>query len=568
MRLYFLILLIVTLPLVLILKLASVQLVHGEYYRSLSNSNRTRTYIIHAPRGIIFDRNGVPLVYNIPGFRQIVGDKTTLLTRGEALDLLAKGKAQLEIDSLREYPLKVASGHVLGYVGQITKEDVNQPEYATYLATDVVGKAGIEAAYEHLLRGVDGKELVEVDAMGKKLRTLGTTDPLAGRDITLTLDSDLQQAAFAAIPSGKKAAVIASTPSGDILAMVSSPSFDPNLFTMDSTYTATNSAYTDVSAILSDTQNQPLLNRTIAGVYPPGSTFKLVTAAAGLEKHIIDSTYTVDDTGVLKLGTFSFANWYYLEYGKTDGQVNVVKAIARSNDIFFYKLAEKESVDTLAGMGALFGLGKRLGIDIGGEQKGTLPTKAWKQKVIGEPWYLGDTYHYGIGQGYLLVTPLQVNAWTAAIANNGILPQPHLLQSSVLHTESPHASILSAKTIDIIRQGMIGACSPGGVAFPLYNFKVHNNKLVIDGKDIQAVPIGSASAGLKDPENYRQISVACKTGTAQVGDEDTAPHAWITLFAPAYHPQIVVTVLVESGGQGSEVAAPIAKKVLEEWFSK
>ena len=566
MRLFSLILLLIVLPAVLLLKLTNLQLINGSYYRSLSDSNRTRTNIIHAPRGVIFDRNGIPLVYNIPGFREVQGEKATLITRAKAMDLLAKGNDKLEIDSLREYPLKDAGAHVLGYVGQISKEDLSFPEFSNYHATDVIGKAGIEEEYERLLRGVDGKELVEVDAVGKKIRTLGQTDPIPGKDITITLDSKLQQAAYDALPSDKKAAVIAATPQGEILALVSRPSFDPNLFTMDKTYTATNSAYATVTDILTDSANQPLLNRAIGGVYPPGSTFKLVTAAAGLENHIIDSSYTVEDTGILRLGEFSFANWYYLEYGKTDGNVNVVKAISRSNDIFFYKLAEKVSVDTLSATGAKFGLGHTLGIDLLGEQSGLLPTKAWKQKTIGEQWYLGDTYHYGIGQGYVLTTPLQVNAWTQAIANGGKFYRPRVIKNSI--NDPLKTNIMTSSTINIIRQGMIGACNPGGVAYPLYNFKVKNKNLKVDGENFSAVPIGTASAGLKNPEEYRQVSVACKTGTAQVGDEDTKPHAWITLFAPAYNPQIVVTVLVESGGQGSEVAAPVAKKMLEEWFTE
>ncbi len=563
MRLFFPILLLIVLPVILLIKLASLQLVNGSYYRNLSNSNRTRTNIIHAPRGIIFDRNGVPLVFNIPGFREVQGEKANLVTRNKAMELIAKGNDHLEIDSLRQYPLIEATAHVLGYVGQITKEDLGHQEYTNYRSTDVIGKAGIEEQYEHTLRGVDGRELVEVDAIGKKVRTLGETDPVPGKDITLTIDSKVQQAAYDAIPPDKKAAVVASTPKGEIVAMVSRPSFDPNLFTMDKTYTASSSGYTSVADVLTDGENQPLLNRVIGGVYPPGSTFKLITAAAGLENNIITPTYTVEDTGVLKVGTFSFANWYYLEHGKTDGQVNVIKAISRSNDIFFYKLAEKVSVDTLSALGAKFGLGQKLGIDLIGEQKGLLPTKAWKLKAIGEQWYLGDTYHYGIGQGYLLTTPLQVNSWTEVLANGGQLYKPKVIMNTI--NNPVRKDIVSAKTINTIRQGMIGACSPGGVAYPLYQFKVKNAKLQVDGRNFLTV-VGTASAGLKNPEEYRQISVACKTGTAQVGDEDTQPHAWITLFAPAYNPQIVVTVLVESGGQGSEVAAPIAKKVLEAWF--
>jgi penicillin-binding protein 2 len=302
-----------------------------------------------------------------------------------------------------------------------------------------------------------------------------------------------------------------------------------------------------------------LLDRAIGGVYPPGSTFKLVVAAAGLEDKIIDSNYSIIDTGVLKVGDFSFANWYYTEYGsKESGDVNVVRALARSNDIFFYKLAEKINVDRLSAMAKKFGLGNVSGIDLIGEASGTVPTREWKEANIGESWYLGDTYHFGIGQGFLLTTPLQVNLWTGAIANNGVLQKPHLLKTE--NKVSGIKKILSDKTISLIRQGMIASCSTGGVAWPLFDFKVKNSKLKIDGKNFMKVASSSA--------DMRKISIACKTGTAQHGGEKTLPHAWITLFAPAYDPQIVVTVLSESSGEGSNEAAPVAKKILEAYFSK
>ncbi|MDZ4227752.1 MAG: penicillin-binding transpeptidase domain-containing protein, partial [Candidatus Levybacteria bacterium] len=225
--------------------------------------------------------------------------------------------------------------------------------------------------------------------------------------------------------------------------------------------------------------------------------------------------------------------------------------IQRSNDIFFYKLAAMVGVDKLSFFAEKFGLGKKLGIDLTGEQTGIVPTQEWKKETIGENWYLGDTYHYGIGQGYLLTTPLQVNILTQAIANEGIIYKPHLLRNPAFAKASTFANasadrsagkekFLSKGTIDLIKEGMIGSCSDGGVAWPLFDFKVKNNS----------------------------VSIACKTGTAQHGDEDTLPHAWITLFAPADNPEIIVTVLSESSGEGSNIAAPIAKKILEEWFGR
>ncbi len=543
-------------------KLLGLQILQGAYYKNLSNSNRIRTQIIHAPRGTLFDRNGKALVYNVPGYREEVDGKTKLLTQNEAVPLIAKGKKDLDIDSLRQYPYKEVASHVLGYIGQISPEELKKPEYLEYGSSDLIGEMGIERQYERDLRGVDGKQLIEVDNVGNPVRKLGQTDPTPGKNIKLTLDIDVQKAAFTAMKDVKKGSVVVSKPDGEILAMVSKPSFDPNLFTMGSTYkAASESGYTKLSDILLDGDGQPLLDRAISGTYPPGSTFKIVNASTGLADKIIDSSYTVNDTGVIKIGEFSFANWYFTQYGRTDGSVDVVKALQRSNDIFFYKLAEKIGVNKLSSMANNFGGGKELGIDIPGESSGLVPTPGWKEKVIGEPWYTGDTYHYGIGQGYLLSTPLQVNAWAQIIANNGTLFKPHILMAA-----KPFAlksDFLTDNTIDLVRQGMINACAPGGVAWPFFNYTVKNSNLKVDNKNILEAPKATTSANFKD---YRHVVVACKTGTAQHGDESTLPHAWITLYAPAFDPQIVVTVLAESSGEGSNIAAPVAKKILDQYF--
>ncbi len=573
MRGFLLPLLLFVLACILLVKLSVVSIFQGDYYRGLSDSNRIHTTVIHAPRGVIFDRNNTPLVFNVPGFRIIEKDpssqsslgqaKTVLLKREEAINMLAKGVKDLEVDNLREYPYKEAFSHVIGYIGQITKEELQSGLYKNYRIDDLIGRAGIEQQYQESLKGVDGKKLIEVDATGKPIRTLGLEDPSSGNNITLTLDANLQKAAFLAMEKMKKGAVVVSTPQGEILSILSKPSFDPNLFTLGKTYKASDNTYQNIKQILLDSDNQPLLNRAISGTYPPGSTFKLITAAAGLQSNAIDEHFTVTDNGTLRVGAFSFGNWYFLQYGKTEGELNVVSAIKRSNDIFFYKLAEEIGVENLSKTAESFGLGKRLGIDLKGEANGTVPTDSWKQKVIGEPWYLGDTYHYGIGQGYLLATPLQVNAWTQVIANGGILYQPHLLLNTKY--EILNTKLLREKNFNLIREGMIESCSPGGVAWPLFKFKIQNAKLKIDGKNFLEPTDATLSAQMKDS---REISIACKTGTAQHGAETDLPHAWITLFAPAYDPQIIVTVLAESSGEGSNVAAPIAKKVLEEWFGR
>lgn len=542
---------------ILFIRAFFLQVVKGQYYRAISDSNRTKTVLIHAPRGIIFDRNGKPLTYNIPGFRENLNGKTLFLDQNQALPLIAEGK-NLEIDTLRAYPYKEIAAHVLGYIGQISPQELSDPLFENYTATSIVGKEGIEKTYESRLKGIDGKKLYEVDSTGKVIRELGRDEPVIGENINLALDIDLQKKVYDAAKEIKKGAVIVSNPKGEIFALVSKPVFDPNLFTQSSEYkNSSESGYMTLDSILLDSQNQPLLDRAVSGVYPPGSTFKIVVASAALKDKTIDQNFQIEDTGILKVGAFSFSNWYFTGYGRTDGLVNVVKGIQRSNDIFFYKLAELLGVDKLAIGASKFGLGKKLGIDLPSEASGTLPTVEWKQKNIGEQWYLGDTYHYGIGQGYLLTTPLQVNAWTQAIANGGRLYRPHLLK------ENPQvlaSSLLDKNSFDLIRQGMIEACSTGGVAWPLFNFSVHNPKIVIDNKNI--LPVASGAADM------RQVVIACKTGTAENGNSTTLPHAWITLFAPAFNPQIVVTVLSENSGEGSNIAAPIAKKILEAYFSK
>ncbi|MEX2013195.1 MAG: penicillin-binding transpeptidase domain-containing protein, partial [Candidatus Levyibacteriota bacterium] len=552
-----------------------LQILEGSYYKNLADNNRTKTVVVHAPRGIIFDRNGKPLVFNVPGFRESSpagGGKVNLLTQEEALPFLAQKGSSLEIDSLRQYPYKDAFAHVLGYVGQISEEELKQDKYLDYSGGDIIGKSGIEQRLEQTLKGIDGKKLVEVDSVGKEIRQLGEADPVSGRDIQLTLDVDLQKATYEAMKEVEKGAAIVSTPKGEILALFSAPSFDPNLFTMGGEYeTATDSAYRDISSILLDGENQPLLNRSISGTYPPGSTFKLVVAAAGLENNIIDENYRVLDTGVLNLGAFSFSNWYFTQYGGTDGDVDVVEGIKRSNDIFFYKLAEKIGVNKISEMAAKFGVGKALGLDLDGEKSGILPTTSWKEEAIGEQWYLGDTYHYGIGQGYLLTTPLQVNAWTQVIANEGVLYEPHLLKSQSFDKAQDKKSkvksqkFLSEKTVSLIRQGMIESCMEGGVGWPLFDFKVNNPGLAIDRKNFMEVPEASVSGNLKD---WRKVSIACKTGTSEHERVGEKPHAWMTLYAPAYKPEIIVTILAETAGQGSDIAGPVSKKILEAYFSR
>ncbi len=549
--LFFLILLMAA----IIARVFYIQVLRYDYYKGLATSNRTRTALIPAPRGVVFDRAGHPLIANTAIFSISEKGKDKEITRDEALKLLSEGK-KVKSEVRREYLYKDAFAHVLGYVGQVTSNQLLMNDYADYGISDTVGKSGLESEYESMLHGKNGTNLFEVDAQGIFTHTLGTNEPIPGQNITTTLDRDIQLSVRDAMKDVEKGAAVVSDPNtGAILALYSAPSFDPNLFTYNKSYEA-EGKYKKREDVLLDGVDQPLLDRAIGGVYPPGSTFKLVTAVAALEKGKIKPDTKIEDTGILKVGDFSFGNWYFLQYGRKDGDVDVVKAITRSNDIFFYKAAESAGVDYVSSWAKKFGLGNTLGIDLPGEVKGTVPTMDWKEKNIGEPWYLGDTYHYGIGQGYLLTTPLQVNVFTNVFANDGVLYKPYLIEGK---KQVLRKDFINKEYIDLVREGMKGACSAGGTGYSFFDFKVNNERLKIDNKDF----IKTAS----DSAKTVRIEVGCKTGTAETTAQED-PHAWITVFAPYNKPEISVTVLVEKSGEGSQIAGPIATKILKDYFEK
>lgn len=537
-------------------RLFYVQIIRGDYYKRLANENRTRTTVIPAPRGIIYDMYGRPLVSNSPAFKIFDNGKAKIIGKDEALKLISENK-KVENDIEREYLYKESFAHVIGYVGQISEKEVLLPEFKNYSISDSVGKIGLEKEYEQKLHGLNGKEIFEVNSKGEQVRPLGREEALQGENINTTLNLDLQLSASNAFKNFKKGAVVVSDPrDGSIRTLFSKPDFDPNIFTHPDSYVASGE-YSSRENVILDNDNQPFLNRAISGTYPPGSTFKLVTAVAALEKGAITSSTQIEDTGVLRVGAFSFGNWYYLQYGRTEGSLNVVGAIKRSNDIFFYKAAEGTGVDVLSLWAEKLGLGETYGIDIPGEAHGTVPNPSWKKDVVGESWYLGDTYNYGIGQGYLLTTPLQVNMWTSVFANDGTLYSPHLLKDS---TKVLKKNVVKKEYAELVREGMRQSCETGGVAWPFFNFKVKNDNLKIDNLNY----VEDASGGAK----MVRVKVGCKTGTAQIGGEKDLPHAWISVFAPFYNPEVVVTVLVENGGEGSSIAGPIARDILKEYFEK
>lgn len=555
-------LLIVTVVFLIILaRSIKLQLFEGAYFNKLSNSNRISQLVIHAPRGSIYDRNHVLIAgsdgaYRLKQCNENNECQAKVISRERGLNLEAKGLPQgstLEIDAQRFYPNKEATSHVLGYVSEITADELGKmPQYNL---GDRIGRSGIEEEYESVLRGVDGKELIEVDALGQKVRSLGIEPAKSGRDLELTIDVNLQKTALNAL-DGRKGAVVVSNPqNGEILALVSSPSFDNNSFT--SLTLPRDKREQELESIFNN-PDLPMFDRAISGTFPPGSTFKIVVAAAGLESGKITAETTIDDPGILIIGPYKFPNWKYLQDGGRQGILNVVGAIQKSNDIFFYKLGGLIGDENLFTYAKKFGLNSKLGIDLPGEASGLVPDKKWREQN-GRSWYLGDTYHVAIGQGDLLVTPLQNNFWTSVIANGGRLCKPHLVSNLGGLSNLCRDLGLKKETIDLVNQGLVAACSPGGTAYPLFNFKIKRSG--VSGEQIE-----------------KPIQIACKTGTAEFGDPNNHTHAWLTAYAPACagasagdarcKPEIAVTAIIEGAGEGSDVAAPVIKKVLEEWFGR
>lgn len=506
---------------ILVVRLLVLQGFYGERYRVLSDQNRVKKIKLPAPRGIVYDRNNLPLARNT---------ESRIMNNG--IEILSH---------TREYPFAEATSHVTGFLGRAGESEVGiiKSLERKYDAQDLVGRSGLELQYEELLRGEDGGKLIEVDNMGSFSRDLGNKSPVHGTDLYTSIDGALSRVVLEAM-GGKKGAVVVSDPNtGEIFALVSSPSFDPNIFGLDSSFRGN-----DVSKILDDT-NLPLFNRAIGGVYPPGSTFKMVTTAAAVDSGKVSLGFTYEDLGVIKVGDFSYTNWLFTKRGRTEGIVGFEKGLAHSVDTFFYKVGEMTTPQIMADWSYKFGLGELTGIDLPGEVGGLVATPDWKEKTKREKWFLGNTYHMAIGQGDLLTTPLQVNLMTNVLATKGEKCKPHILKTLNPKLPSHAGEILnkcekiqiSKEVLDVIHKGMIAACSPGGTAFPLFGF----------------VP-----------------QVACKTGTSEYFDGAVGKiktHGWLTAFAPADNPTISVTVLMEGGGEGSNAAAPVVRKILSRYFN-
>lgn len=532
-------------------RLFELQVVKGSYFRLLSEGNRIRRIVINAPRGNILGRGGEVLVGNREVRKVVIFDPEIGFEKVDAT--LNADSSESIVEWVRDYGLGEEFAHVSGYLGEVGSDEVDKvdpkcPNKGPRMLGKVTGRSGLEEMYECTLSGIDGEELVEVDSGGNKIRTLGKRNPVPGDDIKTTIHFGLQKK-VAQLFSETKGAVIVTDTNGEVLAMYSSPSYDPNMFVKPG-----NSE--KIIEIL-ENEDLPLFNRVIGGAFHPGSVFKPMVAVSALEESIIDEDYIYDDPGIITInspyGTFSYSNWYFTQYQGKEGKIGLARAITRSTDTFFYKLGELLGIDALDSWANKFGLGEPTGIDIPGEIAGLVPSPLWKEKVRKEPWFLGNTYHMSIGQGDIALTPIGVNQAISVIASGGLYCTPHIFQTS---PASPSSSRLdgrdkagrvnykcrdlglSKKTISLVKEGMVGACSPGGTGFTFFDFSQKTN-----------------------------ISVACKTGTAET-DEKGKTHAWFSAFAPADDPEIVATILVEKGGEGAYVAGPIAREIFDYWFGE
>lgn len=589
---------ILLLSLVLMVRLYYLQVIQYEHHSTLAENNRIHVQPIPPNRGLIFDRNGVILADNRPSFsltvtRERAGDWQKVLdTIVSVLELGPEERALFEkrvrqgrrpfepvpvlfelseeqiariavnqfllpgvevaAQLVRHYPQGEHFAHSVGYVGRINERELKKLDPVDYSGTHHIGKTGVELFYEDLLHGQVGYEEVETNARGRVLRVLKHTDPVPGKDLTLSLDLNLQKAAEAAL-GDRRGAVIAIDPaSGGVLAMVSQPSFNPNLF-------VTGISVKDYAA-LRDSIDRPLYNRVLRGIYPPGSTIKPMVALAGLDSGVVERSTRVFDPGFYQLPNVKhkYRNWNR----GGDGWVNMELAIARSNDTYFYSLAHRMGIDRLHRYLSHFGIGQRVSLDMFEEAAGLMPSREWKRVSRRQAWYPGETLITGIGQGFMLATPLQLAQATALLANKGKWHRPRLLMKADGMTPE-----------QLMASGLLEA-RPAPPDIQLKD--PHNWDLV--SSDMQQVVHGARGTAHKVGATAR-YRIAGKSGTAQVvairqGEkydrnklqERHRDHALFVAFAPAENPQIAVAVMVENGESGSGVAAPVAKQVMDAWL--
>ena len=569
-----------------------LQVVRHSHYQTLAENNRISIVPIVPNRGLILDRNGIVLAHNFSGYTlEITPGKVNdleatidqlaqlvdiqpkdrkrfkkLLTESHTFESLpirnrlsdeevARFAAQsyrfkgVEIKArlFRDYPYHEQTSHLIGYIGRINESDIEQLEedntVANYRGSDYIGKTGIEQSYENELHGVTGIEQMEVDAGGRGVRVLSRTPPLSGNNLTLTLDVKLQEIAEQAFGNYRGAMVAIDPTNGEVLAFVSRPGYDPNLFIDGIDEDSWNE--------LNNSPDVPLNNRALRGQYPLGSTIKPFMALAGLYYNKRSPSYTISDPGYYALPGSSH---HYRDWKKGGhGRVDMFKSIVVSCDTYYYGLATELGIDNMFNFLSQFGFGKKTGIDLEGETAGLMPSQEWKQRRYKDKWYAGDTVSAGIGQGYDLVTPMQLAFATAVLANDGAGYRPHLVRrvqhSAGKDTAAPEAKPeftinLNPEHVALIKRAMVAVTQPGGTAAQagagaLYAF---------------AGKTGTAQVvGMKQGEKYIESQVA----------ERNRDHAWFIAFAPADKPKIALAVLAENGGHGGAVAAPIARKVLD-----
>ncbi len=571
-RLNWLLIFIVICFSILVISLWYLQMIKGEEFRERAIENCIRCLVEDAPRGRIYDRQEKLLVTNRPAvvvsiipaevddleklsgrLSKIIGispeeisetvknyrenpfkpvkilddcNTNKIIEIEERKDEL-KGVV-LEVKPRRDYLYHDFAAHSLGYVGEIDKEELQQFGNPKFQGGDIIGKAGLEKYYDDILRGEKGGKEVEVDALGQEITTLLYQKPVPGEDLVLTIDRDLQLYGENLL-FDKKGSIIVSDPnSGEILALVNRPSFNPNLF-------ADGISHSDWQRLSSDAE-YPLTNRSVQGVYSPGSIFKVVTAIAALEEGVTDRKRQIYCSGSFELANQVFTCWKETGHGS----LSIVDGIAHSCNIYFYTLGKDLGIERFNKYMQKFGLGEKTGIDLPAEAIGTIPSAQWKRREVNEIWFPGDTINLSIGQGYLLLTPLQVHNLITTIATEGEIYKLHLVKK-----------IISAdgNTVEEIKPEI----------YRKIDFFPDTSKIIKEGLR-QTILKGTGWR-----VNIKELAVAGKTGTAQNPQGET--HAWFIGFAPYEDPEICITVFLENGGEGGEAAAPIARAMLEKYFS-
>ena len=561
---------------ILIARLGYLQVYEGDYYGGLADGNRIRLIPAMAPRGTFYDRNGNLLVTNRPGFTvsllpltapisdavvtrlaQLLSvDKASIETKikmhsgfdpirikndvgPEILTIIEEQKdaypgVVIEVQPIRNYINKEMAAHVFGYVSEINDDELKTRKDQGYKSGDIIGKFGLEKVYDAQLRGVNGGEQVEVDAAGKPVQILGKKEPIPGNDLVLTIDEKIQKAAERAIDeqlvkiNAKAAAAVVLNPqTGAVLAMVSRPAFDPNLFA--------HGISSKDWKVINDNPNFPMDNKAITGEYPPGSTFKIITGSAALQEGKVTAEEKILDTG---------KHWIIPKVnsdGEALGWINFREALAHSDNVYFYEMGNRLGIDKLEHYARMFGLGAKTGINLPYEAEGLVANQAYKRKVYEEDWYLSETFDAAIGQGFNLATPLQMAVVMGEIASGGVRYKPYLVQKII----SRDGQLIESFQPEVVKKLDI---SPEFIA------------LIQDGlRDVTKVGTAASTFGKDFP-----VDVAGKTGTAE--NPHGRDHGWFVAYGPFANPDIVVAVIVEQGGYGAQSAVPIGKKILEAAF--